>query len=537
MAYSRALYTGNGMSTTFPIPFNYLEQGHVHVFVEGLEADYTWINSSTISIIPAPLLGAQIQILRTSSPELRLTDFQGTAILTEEDLDFSANQNFFLAQEALDQQPLSDADALLLLAQCEAARDAAIAAAAGIAAGSYTTPQDFGAVADGVTDASTAVQAAIDHCRSTGRTLYVPAGTYLINSTVGSSGSNFTMFGDGVASHLKTNGNIPILTWTLNAPANNLSFRNMMFSSDDRIGKPSQVGIALEGSHAGFDGLNHFDDLTFYNIYTAMKINKVRPGYNDCGFDWSSFHNLNVYSCYDGIVFTNGSGTGSNFNAGRIVADHWGIAFIGASGAGMGNNVGDLVFDGIQFGACDVGIYVNPQSNYKERFAMTSCQFDAGVAQAVSMQGCMHISTRGCNWGGGIFFNLPSAQFLNIDGANSFSSNWGIETNLQSTSAHLLCIMYLPKDYDGVFLEITSHGYIPGVGGVVTHTPFTIINTVTGPVAKASITNQNPTSGLLHEFYYDGATTVFTLRSAGLTNVAHINTNVHVVGASYNISF
>lgn len=55
--------------------------------------------------------------------------------------------------------------------------------------------QDFGALGNGTTDDSTAIQAAIDHCKTlTGGTVYFPAGTYKINtqidlSVTGASGS------------------------------------------------------------------------------------------------------------------------------------------------------------------------------------------------------------------------------------------------------------------------------------------------------------------------------------------------------------
>ena len=75
----------------------------------------------------------------------------------------------------------------------------------------FVTPEMFGAVGDGVTDDSAALQAAID----SGRSVFLPDGTYLIGSTVTIS-SNVTIFGSRDKSVLKftgdgvltTNGNL-----------------------------------------------------------------------------------------------------------------------------------------------------------------------------------------------------------------------------------------------------------------------------------------------------------------------------------------
>ena len=55
---------------------------------------------------------------------------------------------------------------------------------------------DFGAVGDGVTNNATAFQAAIDAVATSGKTIYVPAGSYKINSALTTSG-HFNIFGDG----------------------------------------------------------------------------------------------------------------------------------------------------------------------------------------------------------------------------------------------------------------------------------------------------------------------------------------------------
>lgn len=76
--------------------------------------------------------------------------------------------------------------------------------------------KDFGAVGDGTTDDTAAIQAAIDSLPATGGSVYVPPGVYMV-STVrldGSAGgkSNVALFGNGAASHIKKLANADIAT-------------------------------------------------------------------------------------------------------------------------------------------------------------------------------------------------------------------------------------------------------------------------------------------------------------------------------------
>lgn len=62
--------------------------------------------------------------------------------------------------------------------------------------GSPVNVKDYGAVGNGSTDDTTAMQAAITAVASTGQGLYIPAGTYKITSALTSTG-HLNMFGDG----------------------------------------------------------------------------------------------------------------------------------------------------------------------------------------------------------------------------------------------------------------------------------------------------------------------------------------------------
>jgi len=104
MANSRVLYTGDNSTVNFSVPFEYIRKTHVQVSINEalryLNLDYTWTNDSTIQFLSAPAQDAAIVLQRVTPADARLVDFQSGAMLTESDLDLSANQNFFLAQEA-----------------------------------------------------------------------------------------------------------------------------------------------------------------------------------------------------------------------------------------------------------------------------------------------------------------------------------------------------------------------------------------------------------------------------------------------------
>jgi hypothetical protein len=103
MAYSYAVHTGNGSNRLFSIPFPYLDKAHISVTVDGnLTTAFTWVSASQILMNSAPAGGVSVRISRDSSRNQRLTNFQDAQVLTEAQLDFDANQLFYVAQEAFD---------------------------------------------------------------------------------------------------------------------------------------------------------------------------------------------------------------------------------------------------------------------------------------------------------------------------------------------------------------------------------------------------------------------------------------------------
>jgi hypothetical protein len=102
VAYSYVQYTGNGSTTNYVFSFPYLETSHIKVRVNGVITSFTFLNSSTVTISPAPANGAIIDIRRETPKDSPPVDFTDGSVLLEADLDLLAKFNLYTAQESAD---------------------------------------------------------------------------------------------------------------------------------------------------------------------------------------------------------------------------------------------------------------------------------------------------------------------------------------------------------------------------------------------------------------------------------------------------
>jgi hypothetical protein len=103
MAESFVTYTANGSTNQFAITFSYIDQSHVKVYIDNVaDSSFTFVNSTTIQTSSTPSNGAVVKIDRDTPTDARLVDFADGSVISEADLDKSANQNFFIAQETND---------------------------------------------------------------------------------------------------------------------------------------------------------------------------------------------------------------------------------------------------------------------------------------------------------------------------------------------------------------------------------------------------------------------------------------------------
>jgi len=103
MAYSFVLYDGDGTTDTFTVPFGFIKRADVDVKVAGSSVGFSWLSDTQVQLDSAPASGTDnVRVERTTNRNNREVDFSNAATLTKTDLDNSALQMFYLAQEALD---------------------------------------------------------------------------------------------------------------------------------------------------------------------------------------------------------------------------------------------------------------------------------------------------------------------------------------------------------------------------------------------------------------------------------------------------
>lgn len=112
MASTIANYQGNGSTTDFNVPFDYLAKKFVKVTVDSREKlggdygdttkDYFFVDKTTIRFNTAPASGTEIIIRRYTSATDRVVSFKDASVLKANDLDASAIQTIHIAEEGRD---------------------------------------------------------------------------------------------------------------------------------------------------------------------------------------------------------------------------------------------------------------------------------------------------------------------------------------------------------------------------------------------------------------------------------------------------
>jgi hypothetical protein len=112
MASTIANYQGNGSTTDFNVPFDYLAKKFVKVTVDSREKlggdygdttkDYFFVDKTTIRFNTAPASGAEIIIRRYTSATDRIVSFKDASVLKAKDLDVSTIQTIHIAEEGRD---------------------------------------------------------------------------------------------------------------------------------------------------------------------------------------------------------------------------------------------------------------------------------------------------------------------------------------------------------------------------------------------------------------------------------------------------
>lgn len=201
----------------------------------------------------------------------------------------------------------------------------------------------FGAVGDGVTDDTTAIQNALNAVPAGGGTVYFPPGTYLISSALAASVSGTTVLGAGWGASIilgsVNQADAAILRWGGAAPAANLSnmaVLNIQLKGQWSTGSPGLLAHPSSGGHTidhvMVSGCRFFN--TSQGVCTGVLF--LQPGDNDLwcvdnylencgGFQFSACndvvvsrnHGRNIFD-----VFISIGANGSTRAARAVIADN-----------------------------------------------------------------------------------------------------------------------------------------------------------------------------------------------------------------------
>jgi hypothetical protein len=198
--------------------------------------------------------------------------------------------------------------------------------------GDFVSVKDFGAVGDGTTDDTAAIQAAFNSLKATGGSLYIPKGTYKVpngidfHQTTAESSYSYYIYGDGRKDSIivTTNANIGL----------DLGGRNRVFLKDFGIednGTTAKVGIArYRDTTIGSDGggsYHVYDNIFVAGMFSAASIYSI-------GSEVNSHYNLELLNTGNGACYftsdtnylsvtaagtiTGGSNTVNNFYGGSF---------------------------------------------------------------------------------------------------------------------------------------------------------------------------------------------------------------------------
>lgn len=223
--------------------------------------------------------------------------------------------------------------------------------------------KDFGAVGDGTTDDTAAIQAAINAVTSTQRTVYIPGGTYKVTSTL-TIPIEMTIYGTNRAgTNINYDGSGAAITTTADGTPN-LSRICLSGFGIYNVGSGT-IGINFDNVQDSLVSNVTIADFSLHGIYCAN-------GYNNV---FEQIQSTNGYGIYLGLEananFIQQSTFLNNVNSGIFV------------GGGRANNIIGCDFEGNQYG---VQVSGAPSGIGTKSLLIQGCYFEANTVYEIIVE-------------------------------------------------------------------------------------------------------------------------------------------------------
>jgi len=325
MATTSNTYLGNGSNKLFSVTFPYLDTADIDVFLNGtlqtVTTQYFFANATTVEFVTAPANGATVLLKRSTDEATILNTFFPGSSIKAADLNDNFDQALYLAQETNNnvanavagQIPDGTITNVKLAANSVASSNlidgtivnADVNASAGITAGKLSFTQagtgavartidsklkdvvsvkDFGAVGDGTTNDTTAIQAALD---SGATEVVMPPGIYITTGVEIKAASTIEVFkGIGNATLKLTTGasRIALAVKKTFVRVSDLIITSSGTSADGN----NTVGVKQESI-----AYTHYKNLRVTN-FSLRGMQIIQGVYN-------TFENLTIQSCTYGL--------------------------------------------------------------------------------------------------------------------------------------------------------------------------------------------------------------------------------------------
>lgn len=333
--YLTASYTGDGSTVAYSLTANPQSEGNVSIYVDGVyqNKDTFSLSGTTVTFSEAPPLNAAIEIVYPTNTDT-LNGSLSSAI--------TYNQGGTGAQDRTVKAKLQET----------------------------VSVKDFGAVGDGVTDDTAAIQAAVD----SGNPVFFPSGTYALDGTI-DIGAGAKLYGSGIGKSIlfqtnagsahvidalstSTKGGIEIVGLTIDCNGvdagfvaqyvSNISIRYCEFKNSPywlvNIGKSDSavstiVNDQIEIVGCSFSNITQtYEQLLIFNSINVVVRDcyfEVAPNGNGLGF-WQNVDRADVVNC----VFNNLS-IGAYYSLSTNNIRFSGCSFTDCTGGLRGANLSD----------------------------------------------------------------------------------------------------------------------------------------------------------------------------------------------------